>query len=247
MLIERSIVAAVAAVALLTAGACADDDDRGATPETTTPDVGYICSSPAAPAVTSMPVQVVGAGVCGYDDGLGEVTYGVVVRNTGDETLKDLSLAVDVRGDGGIVAGRSVPHYVYVLAPGEELGVGYRSPAAAAPEGLTLGVRVDQMEVVDEPEADAQVTVSDVSTAVQGNDRTTTFTATSTYPFPLLRVEVYVVYRDAAGAIVGGEQHLIDRMEVQGTAAHTVTSDYLNPTVTRADVYVSENPAYPWE
>lgn len=246
MRLERSTIAAVAAAGLLTAGGCTQDDTTSdATQETTPPDTRYVCASPVNQTEPDLPVQVVG-GACGYDDGSGHVTYGVVVRNTGSETLHDIGVAVDVQAAGGQGVRRSMPHRVFAIEPGQEVGVSYESQGQGAPSDLTLQVHVDPMEVVDEPEAEAQVTVSEVTSEVAGGERTTNFTLTSAYPFRIRNMEVFVVYRDAAGSIVGGDADVVERLEAQSTATHTVTSDYLNPAITEADVYVNENPAYPW-
>jgi hypothetical protein len=248
MRIDGSFLAVLATMGFVAALSCSDDNSASPpTSETTEPQVTYGCSTPPGPPDLQVPVQVLAAGVCGYDDGLGQATYGVVVQNVGEETLNHLSFAVDVEGPGGVRAGRSVAHHVYELAPGEQIGVGYLSVVGGIPAGLELRMRAEQSAFVDEPEADAEVAVSNVTTAVQGDARTTSFTLASTYPFPLQGVDVYAVYRDAAGVIVGGEADVVDRVEAQGTATHTITSTYLNPAVTQAEVYVNENPAYPWE
>jgi hypothetical protein len=243
---ERSTIVAVAATGLLAVVAsCTQDEDSGdITQETTAPDVGYVCSAPVNQTEPDLPVEVVG-GACGDDDGLGHLTYGVVVQNVGEETLHDLGVAVDLQAAGGQGVRRSVPHRVYVIEPGEEIGFSY-SVAGATHGDLTLQVQVDPLDAVDEPEAQAQVGVSNVASDVVDGARETSFTLTSTYPFRVRNLEVFVVYRDATGAIVGGDADIVERLEAQGTATHTVTSSYLNPAIAEADVYVNENPAYPW-
>jgi hypothetical protein len=244
----RSIAAAVVAVGLLVASVsgCADDDAGGATRSTMPPEVRYHCATSVNQPDQTVPIEVVEAGVCGYDDGLGQVTYGVVVQNVGTETLRDVNLSVDVGGSGVTGTGRSVPHYLYVLAPGEQIGVGYRSPQGSTSDELTLQVRATQQPVVEQPEADATLAVSGVATAVEEETRTTDFTLTSSYPFPLQRIEVFVIYRDAEGTIVGGEQDFVERVETQGTVTHTTTSTYVNPAATEAVVFVNEHPFVPW-
>jgi hypothetical protein len=242
MRIERSIIATVAAVMLLAAGACADDDDEtGTAQQTAPPEVSYECS-PATGLDSTLPVRLVGGGVCGYDDGLGHVYYGVVLQNVGADDLRDLAVAVDVR-DGSLASiGRSVPHQVFVLPPGQEMGIGYHSHLQAPPGQPTMQVQVRPLEVQNGPESPADITVSDVATTVQDSSRTTTFTLTSTFLFPLQPVEVFVVYRDASGAVLGGEQDLVENIPAQGRVPHTLTSSYVNPAVTQASVYVNENP-----
>lgn len=246
MWFERSIAAVAVASSLIVGGCTQDDGTSDATQASTRPEISYVCSGPTDLAQPELPVRIVGAGACGYDDGLGHVTYGVVLQNVDDETVHDLSVAVELQIRGGPRVGRSVAHRVYAIAPGQELGVSYASPADGMPNDLSLQVQVTPAEVVDEPEAQAEVEVSDVNTAVVGSSRSTTFNLTSSYPFPMLSMEVFVVYRDATGTILGGEMDIIDRVEAQGTASHTVTSGYVNPDVTQASVYVNENPALLW-
>jgi hypothetical protein len=259
---ERSIITAGTVALLLTAGSCGDGSDGGdfASRSVTTEEasaasseVTYDCPGPGEHPVEG-PVQVVAAGLCSYDDGLGRVTYGLVVENTGPETVHEVLLDVDVNDSTGANAGRAVPHFLFELRPGEEIGIGYSSlvegaSVGSAPESRTLAVRVEIPEVLNNIVgwADANVTVSDVSTSVERDARTTTFSLSSTYDFPLDGVEVYVVYRNDEGAVLGGEADLVPRMEAHGTVAHTITSDYVNPGVTQAQVFVNDNPEPPQE
>jgi hypothetical protein len=247
MRIQRSVVAAVATAALLAAG-CADDDDTDASGVTTTePEVAYGCSSPSGQPELTIPVQIVAAGVCGYDDGMGHLYYGVIVQNVGNETLHDMGVTVDVQDTAAVAVGRSVPHQIHRLEPGGELGIGYHTHLQGSPGDVTIQVRADQLDLPNPTEAEADVTVDDVSTAVEGSTRTTNFTLTSRYGFPLQSVEVFVLYRDDRGAVIGGEQDLVPRLDPQSPVTHSVTSSYLNPAATQASVYVNEIPECPGE
>jgi hypothetical protein len=244
--LERSIITAVATAGLLTAGSCGGDDDvGGATTQTSAAEVRYLCPAAAAQPASDGPVQVTETGSCGFDDGLGYVTYGLVVQNTGDQRLNDVHVDVDMHS-AGFTAARATGHHIYELEPGEDLGIGYFAPVQGASGEVALDVQVDVPEPFDDPNIpDGEMTVSDVSTAVEGSARTTTFTLTSTYPEAFNGVEVFVVYRDDAGAILGGEQSLVGTVEANGTVTHTVPSGYVNPTATQAEVYVNEHPVAP--
>jgi hypothetical protein len=241
--LERSIITAVATAGLLTAGSCGGDDEvGGATTETSTAEVGFLCPADVARPPDEAGVRVTEAGVCGYDDGLGRATYGLVLQNTGEGVLNDVHVDVEMHG-AGFNAARATGHHVYKLEPGEDLGIGYYSLVQGTPGEVALDVRVDVPEPANDPNlAQGQITASNVSTALEGTGRTTTFTLTSTYDRAFEGVEVFVVYRDDAGTILGGEQTIVERVEAGGTVEHTLPSQYNNPDATQATVYVNENP-----
>lgn len=250
MRLKRSIITAVATAGLLTAGSCGGDDPAAGGPttqQTGAPEVGYQCPESASQPAVDGPVQVTKLGVCSYHDGLGRVTYGVVVQNTGDEAVHEVSVDVDVHDTAPVNAGRAVPHFIFELEPGQEIGIGYYSLVEGTPEGSVLSVQIDYPEATDDGArwADGEMSTSNVVTTVEGGGRTTSFTLASTYDFPRDSVEVFVVYYDAAGVVVGGEADLVGHIDAQGTVTHVVTSDYVNPAVTEAAVYVNDNPERP--
>jgi hypothetical protein len=250
---ERSIISICVTAGLLASVSCGGGDDAAEgtpTRQTSAAEVVYECPPVEEQQPTDGPVQVTTSGLCSYDDGLGHVTYGVVVRNTGPEPVYRVLLDVDVHDSTGIDAGRAIPHLIHKLEPGEELGIGYSSLVEASAvggmtEGRALGVRVTVPDMPDPAWPEDGMTVSDVSTTLEGGTRSTTFAITSGYDFPRDSVEVFVVYRDAQGLILGGEQDLIAQFDPHGTVTHTIGSNYANPAVTQASVYVNDNPEPP--
>jgi hypothetical protein len=244
MRLGRVMTTAATTAALLTAMGCGGDDSaEGSTTQSSTAEAGYICPASSQPAIQG-PVQVTALGGCSYHNGLGHVTYGLVVQNTGDETVHRVSVDVDVLDPSGVSAGRAVPHLVYRLEPGQEIGLGYQSVVQGTPEGATLSVQVDvPPDPIEWP--DGEMTVSDVVTTVEGSARTTTFTLTSSYEYPRSSVEVFAVYRNAEGQIIGGESDLVENIDAGGTVTHTIPSEYVNPAITEALVFVNDNPEPP--
>jgi hypothetical protein len=241
--LERSIIMAVATAGLLTAGSCGGDDEVGdATTETSAAEVGFLCPANVDRPADEAGVRVTEAGVCGYDDGLGRATYGLVLQNTSDGVLNDVVVDIDMHS-AGFNAARATGHHIYKLEPGEDLGIGYYSLVQGTPGEVALDIHVDVPEPANDPNlAQGQITASDVSTALEGTGRTTSFTLTSTYEQAFQDVEVFVVYRDDAGTILGGEQTVVERVEASGTVTHTLASQYDNPAATQATIYVNENP-----
>jgi hypothetical protein len=243
---KRAIFRAIAMVGLVVVASCTDDGQGGSAVPATHAGARYLCSSPTDFGPTEIPIRLVAAGVCGYGDRVGHVTYGVVVQNVGDQPLKDVVLEVDVKDRSGQDVADPQSYRLMVIEPGQELGVGYDVLLQRSAEEATLHVQASQPPVVDEPEARADIVVSNVTSTVEGRTRRTSFELTSSYPFAVHGIAAYVVYRDAAGIIVGGDADQVAMVEANGTATHTVSSTYQNPEIAQVDVYVNENPAYPW-
>lgn len=243
-----SMITAVSAAALLASSVGCGGDDSGSSATQTTavlPDqvsVTYQCPSvPNQPGTGA--VRVVDAGVCGYVDGLGHVTYGLLVENTSDQTVYDVIVDVEVHDSTGVSHGRSIPHHIYALQPGQRIGTGYYAVVHGSADIVGLEFDVD---VPDAPPTElpaGEITVSDLSTTVEGGERSTTFTLTSTYSRGFEDgLGLFVVYRNEAGEIVGGDDDFITGLGPQGTLTHTITSTYVNPEITQAEVYANPDP-----
>jgi hypothetical protein len=242
---KRTIVRAVTVAVLVVVASCTDDGPGTAVPSTRS-GARYLCSSPTDFSAAVMPIRLVAAGVCGYGGRVGHVTYGIVVQNVGDQPLKDVFLDVEIRGRGDDAVGDPQSYRLMVIEPGQQLGVGHDVLLQRGAEEATLRIQASQPPVVEEPEARADITTTNVTSTVEGRARRTSFELTSSYPFAVHGIDVYVVYRDAAGVIVGGETDQVGVVEANGRASHTVIGNYRNPDITQAEVYVNENPAYPW-
>lgn len=245
-----SMITAVCTAALLATMGCGGEDGGNGATQTTAvlPDpveVTYQCPTVSDQQESAAQVRVVEAGVCAYVDALGYVTYGLVVQNTSDQTVRDVIVDVEVHDSTGVSHGRSIPHHIYALAPGQRVGTGYYSVMQGTAEvvGIETDVNVAAPGATSElPEG--EIRVSDVSTTVEGTERKTTFTLTSTYAEAFEDgLGLFVVYRNEAGQIVGGDDDFVTGLGPQEPVTHTVTSTYVNPTITRAEIY--PNPDLP--
>jgi hypothetical protein len=250
---ERSVITAAASTAvLLAAVGCGGNDSGSRGAQTTAPpghlEVTYRCPElPDRPELAG-PVQVVDAGVCAYEDGLSHVTYGMVLENTSDETLRNVIVDVKIRDSQGLVHGREIPHQIFALGPGQRTGSAYFSVVQGGADAASLEVDVDIPEPIEGADElpSGEIRVSDVSTTVEEGERATTFTLTSTYSRGFeTGLSLFVVYRDAEGRIVGGDDDFLTGLGPRGTVTHTVTSSNTDPDITEAEIYPNPDPAAP--
>lgn len=188
----------------------------------------------------SQPVQVVEWGFCTYDT---ETRYGVVLRNTTDETLTGVEVTVDaVDSSGTRTNPLSFARDIDVFGAGQEVGIGGYFLHESPPEVARLDVQLGGPDENPDPPPSGELVVSEVETAMEGTERTTRFTVTSTYPERLGDLRASLIYRDADGEIVGGYGTFIDPLD-SGDPTPVVVEDigYPNPAVTQADVYVVAN------
>lgn len=245
---KGSISTAVATVTVLAAAGCGADDGAGGMtdatvggPTTVVGEAAYACTSSIEQPDSEGPVRVIDSGACGYQDALGHVTYGLVVENSGDEPLTNVFVDIEAHDASGASHGRPVPHQIYALAPGQRIGVGYDAVAqGTTPEVVELEVSVNVQNDLEPAEGGGEIQVSDVATAVEGVQRTTTFRLTSTYTQALEGgVALFVVYRDAAGTILGGDDGFVERMDPGATIDQVISSTNINPEITEVEVYVN--------
>ena len=136
-------VVAVALVALIVVLSGGDDDEPASEPtgstNTTEATPPTTSGGPDEPGPTttesddpdepsgSSEIAVVDEGFSnfmgGYDQDERTASYGFIVENTGDDTVTDISISVSVFDANG-TALASASHTIYVLRPGQKLGIG---------------------------------------------------------------------------------------------------------------------------
>jgi hypothetical protein len=181
----------------------------------------------------------------GFDGDERSVTYGFIVENSGEELATDISVSVSAYdAEGNAVATAS--HTIYVLRPGEKMGLGDEF------FGDTFAADVDRVDFqVSEPgqgfgaenvPAEGGLTAEGITTNADDYSITTTFTAKSTYAEQIDSPSVYAIYRNADGAIIGGSSGYLDFIPPNGSTAGEVRSWELIPNVDTTEVYM--DPGY---
>jgi hypothetical protein len=250
------VVATIALVALIVMLTGGDDDDPAGpdnppitdprTPTTATVETVDDPSGPDDPPSGDATVEVVETGFSNFTGGLDERSgaYGFVVENTGDGLATDIQISVSAYDAGG-TALASASHTVYVLRPGEQMGIGDEF------FGTTLSGEIDSIDVqVSEPSeygaddvpTEGALTAEGITTRADEYSLSTTFTAKSTYGQQIDYPSAYAIYRDADGNIVGGSRGSLDFLPANGSAAGEVTSWDVIPNVATTEIYL--DPGY---
>lgn len=189
------------------------------------------------------------------DDLLG--SYGFVVENTGDEPFEDVPVSLTFLDSAGNVVGEDSGisgTTIGLVQPGEQLAV------AGALNTVSLGILdpgttdVAEMEIAfGEPGFDATygdlppdgtIEVSAIASLAEANgDHETTFTMTSTYPVEIQEPKAYLIYRNAAGDIIGGARSggldgAMPFLPADGSATFTITA--ILPVQNLADIAETE-------
>jgi len=180
----------------------------------------------------------------GFDQDERSVTYGFIVENTSDEVVTDISISVSAFDAAG-TALASGSHTVYVLRPGEKLGIGDEFYGESFPSDVAeLQVQVSEPSdygVGDVPD-EGTLTAEGINTTSDEYGITTTFTATSTYEQQIDSPYVYAIYRNAEGDIIGGSYGFLDFIAANGSTAGEVTSYEAIPNIAATEVYL--DPGY---
>jgi hypothetical protein len=189
-------------------------------------------------------VEVVESGFSNFTAGVegNEKTgsYGFIVENTGDEIATDVQISVSAfAADGTALA--SVSHTVYVLRPGEKLGIGdefygENFPAEIAELQVDVGEPSDYG--AEEVPEEGTLTAEGITTTSDEYGLETTFTARSTYAEQVDSPMAYAIYRDASGKIIGGSYDYLDFIPPNGSVAASVQSYELIPNVGSTEIYI---------
>ena len=180
----------------------------------------------------------------GYDQDERTASYGFILENTSDEVATDISISVSAFDASG-TALASASHNIYVLRPGERMGIGdefYGENFATDVDDVQIQVSEPSEYGLDDVPDDGTVTAEGINTTSDEYGLATTFTARSTYGEQLDSPQAYAIYRDAAGKIIGGSTGYVDFIAANGSTAGEVTSWDLIPNVASTEVYI--DPGY---
>jgi len=243
-------VALVALVVLVTGGG--DDDEPSTSPTTqsaptTEADPG---SGPVSPPTTddgpssgSSTVEVVESGFSnfmgGFDQDEKSASYGFIVENTGDETATDVTINVSAfDANGGALA--SASHTVYVLRPGQKMGLGDEFYGENFPSDVArIDVQVSEpSEFATEVPDEGELSAEGITTSADDYGVSTNFTVVSTFAQQIDSPYAYAVYRDGSGTIIGGSYDILDFVPANGSIAGQVNSYELIPNIATTEIYV---------
>ena len=255
LFIAIGVVAAAAVVGLIMLLSGGDDEPDPAVSPTTEETSGGGSDTTADPGGNPPPsgedvqaggteIELVESGfsnfMSGFDNDERSVAYGFIIENAGDETATDISISISAYDAAGTaLASDSVT--IYVLRPGEKMGVGDEF------FGTTFATEVDRIDVqVSEPDNfgrsevpdEGTLTAEGINTAVSDYTMTTTFTAKSTYAQQIDSPYAYAIYRNDAGEIVGGSYGFLDFIPADGSTAAEITSWEAIPNVASTEVYL---------
>src|SRR5918998_2224919 len=180
----------------------------------------------------------------GYDQDERTASYGFIIENTSDEVATDISISVSAFDASG-TALASASHNVYVLRPGEKMGLGdefYGENFASDVADVQIQVSEPSEYGLEDVPEEGTLTAEGVTTTSDDYGLTTTFTARSTYGQQIDSPQAYAIYRDAAGDIIGGSTGYVDFIAANGSTAGEVTSWDLIPNVASTEVYI--DPGY---
>lgn len=181
------------------------------TAETTTGDTGPPASGPDDTSTTGPPgggtggvsdIEILEQGFSAAPDDT--LTFGALVRNNADQVAIICGILIEAFD----AAGESVASYDSLwhtaVLPGQTVGIS-RAGIALGGDPVELDVGVENIHW-DDPANHGETTASGVETTVDAAGfATTSFTASSTYTDDLPAPFAWVVYRNAAGEIVGGD------------------------------------------
>jgi len=251
--IAIGVVAAVALVALVVLVTGGGDDDEPSTSPTTQSaptteaDPG---SGPVSPPTTddgpssgSSTVEVVESGFSnfmgGFDQDEKSASYGFIVENTGDETATDVTINVSAfDANGGALA--SASHTVYVLRPGQKMGLGDEFYGENFPSDVArIDVQVSEpSEFATEVPDEGELSAEGITTSADDYGVSTNFTVVSTFAQQIDSPYAYAVYRDGSGTIIGGSYDILDFVPANGSIAGQVNSYELIPNIATTEIYV---------
>jgi hypothetical protein len=253
LFVAIGVVVAIAMVALVVVLTSGDDEPSEPTtsPSTEQPEqTGGPGTTTASPDTTAAEpsgdatVAVVESGFSnfmgGFDQDERSVAYGFIVENSGGDIATDITISVSAYDAAG-TAVASGSHTIYVLRPGQKMGVGDEF------FGDTFAADVDRIDVqVSEPSglgsedvpAEGELTAEGITTTADDYSVTTKFTAKSTYAEQLDYPSAYAIYRNAEGAIIGGSTGTVDFIPASGSVAAEVRSWEAIPNIATTEIFL---------
>ncbi len=201
----------------------------------TEPVVDEPATEPDVAADAPLPIEVVESAIFGRGE---EAAYYALLRNPNPSGWAATWMPVRVDlldGEGGLVStyDRSV-----TLLPGQTGAItGYRGEAEGATQ-IDVVVANSESDWTDVPEIPGDLTFSQLKTKVTDSGTKTTGRVSSTYDTQVESVNVYLVYRDASGAVVGANNTYIDFIPAAGDANFMLESwSEKKPDVASTEVY----------
>ena len=188
-------------------------------------------------------VEIVDEGFSSFDGGQGgiEGSWAIVVENSGDGAANALPITAEFKDAAGAVIA-SESHLLKQVPAGGEVGFAHEFLAGDLP------APIDSMEVtLGEPSSlnssydDGEYTISGVTLAPAGGllgGWRAVFTIDSSYEPTMSNADLYAVFRDADGEIVGGAFTVMATI-TPGTSAGEITSYAETPGVVSADIYLT--------
>jgi hypothetical protein len=252
LFVAIGVVVAIAMVALVVVLTSGDDEPSEPTtsPSTEQPEQTGGPGTTASPDTTAAEpsgdatVAVVESGFSnfmgGFDQDERSVAYGFIVENSGGDIATDITISVSAYDAAG-TAVASGSHTIYVLRPGQKMGVGDEF------FGDTFAADVDRIDVqVSEPSGlgsedvptEGELTAEGITTTADDYSVTTKFTAKSTYAEQLDYPSAYAVYRNAEGAIIGGSTGTVDFIPASGSVAAEVRSWEAIPNIATTEIFL---------
>jgi hypothetical protein len=252
LFIGLGVVVAIAVIGLIVALSGGDDEPSETgnrpqvtvtEPEVTTLDPTETTDGGSSGTASSGTTEIEGLAMVdnGFsvaeDDSIVEGSYGIIIENQGDELVTNFSVEVAIYDLNDTVVGTN-SHMVAKLAPGERLGIGYdiSDDVSNGIDRLEVGFEEGYGDSVPE----GAFSVSDVATTTDEYGTETTFVVASSYTVDLDSPYAYVIYRDAAGKIIGGTYGIVDMVPAGGRANGTLTSYDPVPNVATAEVWVDQ-------
>jgi hypothetical protein len=194
---------------------------------------------------SSSDIEVVDKGFSVFTDELSEeqrFSYGFVVKNNGDSVATSVPITIAFLDDAGTVIGTR-DNYVWVLMPGQSMGLGEDSYEDAT-NLAEIQVTVGEPSTWESPDGYGEITAEGITTSVdEYGAPTSAFTASSTYA-EQVEPYSYVIYRNAAGEIVGGGYSTMSFVPANGSTAGSITSYSSIPDIDNSKTEVFLDPGY---
>jgi len=162
------------------------------------------------------------------------LTYGVVVQNPSDDIATSVSLNIAFYNDAGVVV-KATDQTISVILPGQSAAYGESLQAAGATR-MEVQALVGRWE--EATTTSGAFTASGITTTPREYlGLQTNATLSSTFAKDLKQVVAVAIYRDAAGAIVGGDRTYVDFVPTGGSTAVEITSFTDLPAPAGTEVY----------
>jgi hypothetical protein len=193
-----------------------------------------------APLPTFGKIKVLDIGSSSYENEIDRArhsSYAIVIENTGDQVARRFGVDATLLDAGGNELARD-HNAVYVLMPGQKFAVGHDG----FPDGvMSIRMSITEPALWEDPAQYGAITTSGIGTTLDAWHRpVVAFTATSPYDRPLDSTYGFVVFRNAAGKIVGAQREVLDQLAPGGdTALEVDASDSIaDVDATKTEVYV---------